>query len=129
MAGITVHKDRICRSHDTVAHNRVPALLEIQVSADMIDDNEILVNTALQMRDRFVQAHAVKAALLLVGQQTLHVLEGTGHLGLAVPLHDRHVDQKIDPVDHICDLELHAPAVDFMPFFLLCIDKRHTVLV
>ena len=46
-----------------------------------------------------------------------------------MPLHDRYIDQEVDPVDNIGDLQLHTGTVYFVPFFLLCVDKRHAVLI
>ena len=128
MTCIAVHQNRIHGCHDTVADDRISSLFKIQIAADMVDDNEVLMDALLQMGDRLVQAHAVEAALLFVGKKSLHIFERTGHFRLAMPLHDGHVDQKIDPVHHICDLQLHAGTVDLMPFFLLGVNKRHTVL-
>ena len=59
-AGIAVHQHRIRRRHYTVAHHRITALFKIQVSADMVHNDEVLPDPGLQMRDRFVQTHAVK---------------------------------------------------------------------
>ena len=127
MAGIGVHKDWIRRRHHTVAHHGVAALLKVQVSADVIHDDKILVDPFLQMSDRFMQPQTVKTALFRIRDQAFHVLQGTGHPCLAMPLHNRNIDQEIYAVHDIRDIQFHSRAVFLMPLFLLRIDKRNTV--
>ena len=129
MAGIAVHQNRVQRRHHTVADDRISAFFKIQIAADMIDNNKILMDACLQMRDRLVETHAVEAGFLRIGKKSLEVLEGASHPGLAVALDHRHIDQKVDAVHRVDDVQLHAGAVNCVVFFFLSIHKRNAVLL
>ena len=127
MAYVAVDQHRIQRRHHAVADHRIAAFLEVQVPADMVHNDKILPDPLLQVGDGLVEAHSVEAALLRIGQKAFQVLEGTGHERLAVSLHDRHIDEEVDPVHGIHDLQPHPAAVDLMGTLLLGIDEGHTV--
>ena len=129
IAGITVDQHRVQSRHHAVAHDRIAALFKIQIAADMVDHDEILADPLLQMGDRFMQSHPVETGLLRIGQKPLEILERTGHPGLAVPLDHGHIDQKIDPVDGIDHIQLHAGAVHTVPFLFLSVDEGHIIFL
>ena len=64
-----------------------------------------------------------------VRDQSLHILEGTGDLGLAVSLHDRYIDQKIDILYAVADPEFQTTAVLCETLVFLCVVKFHVIVI
>jgi hypothetical protein len=89
---------------------RVAALLEIEVAAQPVDQDQVLADDRVQGRDREVQAQAVRTPLLPVGDAALEVLERAGHPGLAMALEHRHIDQVIQLQNLLADGDLHPAA-------------------
>ena len=64
-----------------------------------------------------------------VRDQSLHILEGAGNLGLAVSLHDRYIDQKIDILYAVADPEFQTTAVLCEALVLLCVMEFHVIVI
>ena len=123
-----VDEDRIRGAHDTVARDGIAALLEGQIAADVVDDDQILLNEAVQVRDRLVQTHRVKSSLLGVRDQAFHIFQSAGDARLAVALQDGDIDQKVPVSDAAADVQSFAGTVRRKSLLLLCVDECDAVL-
>ena len=74
LAHIGIHKNRIAGSKNTVHHNRIAAILKIQIPADIIHNNKILPDPHIQMSDWLMKTKRMKTPLLFIGDQSLHIL-------------------------------------------------------
>ena len=96
LTDIRINQYRIQACPDTVHHYRISAILEIQISANIINYNKILMDSRIQMCDRFMQTHCMEMTFLCIGNQSLHILQCTGDLCLAMTFQYRNIDQKIN---------------------------------
>ncbi len=124
-----IHEDRIPRSHDTVPDHRISAVLEIEVTADVIDDDKVLMNAGRQMGNRLMQPHGMKMPLLRVRDETLHIFESAGDVRLTVSFQDRNIDQEIDIFHAVADLQLHTGTVHGVGRVFLCVYEGYSVSV
>ena len=76
-----------------------------------------------------MQSHGMEMTFFCVRDQSLHILEGTGDLGLAVSLHDRYIDQEINILYTVADPEFQATAVLCEAFVLLCVVEFHIIVI
>ena len=127
MAHPGVAEYRIGGRHQPVHDHRISPVLKIPVSADIVHHNEILADTHCQMGDGPVKPLGMETALFPVGNQPLHVFQRTGDFRLTVPLHHRHIDEKIQLFCLVTDGQLHPGAVVNRGRILLHIQKRHAV--
>jgi hypothetical protein len=94
-AGVGVHQHRIDRRDDAVHRNGIAALLEIEVAADRVREDEARLEHRIQPRDRLMKPELVEAALLVVGHAALEVFQRAGDGRLAMSLHHGQVDDEI----------------------------------
>ena len=80
-----------------------------------------------QVCNRFMQSHRVKMTFFPVWKQSLHILQCTGDLRLAMPLHHRYIDQKIETFCLPADLKFHPSALRQFSGICLHIFKRNLV--
>ena len=73
IAGVAVGEHRIQCGHHAVLHHRIAPFFEIEVTADVVDHDEVALQNSGEIRDGPVQAHLVEAPLLRVGQEAFHV--------------------------------------------------------
>ena len=64
-----------------------------------------------------------------VRDQSLHILEGTGDLGLAVSLHDRYIDQEINILYTVADPEFQAATVFCKTLVFLGVVEFHVIVI
>ena len=128
LTNICIHKNRITGSHHPVHHDRISAILKIQIPADIIHNNKVLLYPHIQMSNGFMKPQRMKPSLFLIWDQPLHILKGTGDLCLTMAFQNRHIDQKINLLYPLTDIQLHSTAVHRNPLILLHIPERHLIL-
>ena len=95
----------------------------------MIDNDKVLPDTCVKMSYRFVESHSMESSLLGIRDQALEILESARYMSLAVAFEDRNINEEISVSDAPADGEFFSSAVTLIAFFLLHIDKRHSVLM
>ena len=76
-----------------------------------------------------MQSHGMEMTFFCVRDQSLHILEGTGDLGLAVSLHDRYIDQEINILYTVADPEFQAATVFCKTLVFLGVVEFHVIVI
>ena len=124
---IRIDQYRIRPRPDTVHHYRISAILLIQIPANVINHDKILMEPRIQMCNRFMQSHRMKMTLLCIGDQSFHIFQCTCDLCLTMAFQYRNIDQKINICRTFTDIQFHPPAISFNPLVFLHIPKRHLI--
>ncbi len=93
----------------------------------MVDKDKILTDPHGQVGNGLMQAHGMEVPLFGIGDQTLHIFQGAGHMGLAMAFQDRYIDQKIKGIHTVADTQLQTGTVLFMEFVFLGVQQGNPV--
>ena len=84
MAGTGIYQHRIRCRHDTIAYRWIAPIFKVQISADIVHNDKILVDSHIQMCDWIMKSHGMKMPFFFIRNQAFHIFQRTGHLCLAV---------------------------------------------
>ena len=93
------------------SHHWVSPILKIQIPANMIHHDEILMKHCIQMGNGFVKPHSVKMPFLRIRYEPFHILQGAGDFCLAVPFQHRNIDQEFHVQSAFAHFQLHSLTV------------------